>query len=295
MTKKIYRNVPVLIYETKGDQGNPWGCEILQNCFSHTSDGALFKTSKHFHESEDNNDVGSYALSNKDAFAPLYEAKFVGFYDHRMGSYESRGTERGYRVLPETPLESYQNINYFITPFNWVPLRNLEERLEKKCWNKKWILGWRDVTSATNERTVISSIIPRYGCDDTFSLLFPNEINIMIVHCLLGNINSIVFNYAARQKVGGLHLRKGTFIQLPILPPNKYHCIDNEFIASRVLELTYTANDIKPFAEDLGYHGPPFRWDPDRRALLRAELDAYQHLHCHHETSPVCCGQGGYM
>jgi hypothetical protein len=39
--------------------------------------------------------------------------------------------------------------------------------------------------------------------------------------------------------------------------------------------LTYTAHDLKPFAEDLGYHGPPFRWDPDRRALLRAELDAY--------------------
>jgi hypothetical protein len=32
---------------------------------------------------------------------------------------------------------------------------------------------------------------------------------------------------------------------------------------------------MRPFAEDLGYDGPPFRWDPDRRALLKAELDAY--------------------
>jgi hypothetical protein len=46
-------------------------------------------------------------------------------------------------------------------------------------------------------------------------------------------------------------------------------------ISSRVLELTYTAHDLKPWAEDLGYDGPPFRFDPDRRALLRAELDAY--------------------
>jgi hypothetical protein len=32
---------------------------------------------------------------------------------------------------------------------------------------------------------------------------------------------------------------------------------------------------MRPFALDLGHDGPPFRWDPDRRALLKAELDAY--------------------
>jgi hypothetical protein len=30
-----------------------------------------------------------------------------------------------------------------------------------------------------------------------------------------------------------------------------------------------------PFARDLGYDGPPFTWNEDRRALLRAELDAF--------------------
>ena len=63
--------------------------------------------------------------------------------------------------------------------------------------------------------------------------------------------------------------------QLPILPPEAYSPIDIDFIAPRVLELVYTAYDLKPFAEDMGYHGEPFRWDEERRALLRAELDAY--------------------
>ncbi|HMY00973.1 MAG TPA: hypothetical protein PKC44_14470, partial [Agitococcus sp.] len=36
-----------------------------------------------------------------------------------------------------------------------------------------------------------------------------------------------------------------------------------------------TAHDLNPFAEDLGYYGEPFKFDPDRRAILRAELDAY--------------------
>ena len=49
---------------------------------------------------------------------------------------------------------------------------------------------------------------------------------------------------------------------------------DQEFIVTRALELVFTAFDLKSFAEDLGYHGEPFRWDEDRRTVLRAELDA---------------------
>ena len=40
-------------------------------------------------------------------------------------------------------------------------------------------------------------------------------------------------------------------------------------------ELAYTAYDLRPFAEDMGCHGEPFRWDEVRRAQVRAELDAY--------------------
>ncbi len=32
---------------------------------------------------------------------------------------------------------------------------------------------------------------------------------------------------------------------------------------------------MTPFARDLGYEGPPFTWNEDRRAVLRAELDAF--------------------
>ena len=52
------------------------------------------------------------------------------------------------------------------------------------------------------------------------------------------------------------------------------------WILPRVLELTYTAWDLQPFARDCGYDGPPFRWDEARRFLLRCELDAaYFHLY----------------
>jgi hypothetical protein len=63
--------------------------------------------------------------------------------------------------------------------------------------------------------------------------------------------------------------------QLPILPPTAYTEHENALIVQRVLELTYTSHSMAPFARDLGYEGPPFAWDEDRRAQLRAELDAW--------------------
>jgi hypothetical protein len=47
------------------------------------------------------------------------------------------------------------------------------------------------------------------------------------------------------------------------------------FVVPRVLELVYTAYDMTPLARDLGYGGEPFVWAEERRAHLRAELDAF--------------------
>ena len=47
-----------------------------------------------------------------------------------------------------------------------------------------------------------------------------------------------------------------------------------------MLELLYTGEDLRAFAHDCGWEGPPFRWDEDRRFLLRCELDAaFFHLY----------------
>lgn len=53
-----------------------------------------------------------------------------------------------------------------------------------------------------------------------------------------------------------------------------------DWVLTRTLELTYTAWDMEAFAQDCGCSGPPFRWDEDRRFLLRCELDAtFFHLY----------------
>jgi hypothetical protein len=83
-----------------------------------------------------------------------------------------------------------------------------------------------------------------------------------------------------RQSLGGTNLHRYIVWQLPVIPPHTYTQTLLDFIVPRVLELTYTAYDLQPFAQDVGYHGAPFIWDEERRFWLRAELDAlYFHLY----------------
>jgi len=139
----------------------------------------------------------------------------------------------------------------------------------------RWLMGWRDITSAHVLRTVIASVVPRVATGDTLLLMFPAPEHGKRLAGLLADQCSLVHDYAARQKVGGTHLKYHTKKQLPNLPPDRYTEADLAYIVPRILELTYTAHDLNPWAEDLGYDGEPFPWNPDRRALLRAELDAY--------------------
>lgn len=95
------------------------------------------------------------------------------------------------------------------------------------------------------------------------------------IGCLLSNLNSMTLDYVARQTVSGTHLTYGFLKQFPILPPDFYTEPRLAFITAKVLELSYTSHSLAPFARDLGYDGPPFAWNDDRRAHLRAELDAF--------------------
>jgi hypothetical protein len=98
--------------------------------------------------------------------------------------------------------------------------------------------------------------------------------------CFVAGFNTFAFDYNARQKIGGSHITYSYLKQLPVIPPHIYTPALLAFIVPRVLELTYTAWDMQPFARDLGYEGAPFVWDEERRFLIRCELDAlYFHLY----------------
>ena len=105
--------------------------------------------------------------------------------------------------------------------------------------------------------------------------MFPECDDARLYAGLLADQNSLVHDFIARQKVGGTHLKYHVKKQITNLPPSAYTEADLAYIVPRVLELTYTSHDLAPWAADLGHTGAPFGFDPTRRAMLRAELDAY--------------------
>lgn len=150
----------------------------------------------------------------------------------------------------------------------------------------EWLQVFRDITNSTNERTLVSDSIPRVAAGHTTPLIDYDYARGVASALVLANLNSLPFDWAARLSVGGTHMSFFIVKQLPVLPPEAYledtpHGLKwVELVVPRVLELTYTAHDLQRFAQDLGYDGPPFPWDEERRHRLNCELDAvYAHMY----------------
>ncbi|TVT50501.1 MAG: N-6 DNA methylase [Denitromonas halophila] len=250
LTKKLYRAAPLLIAEGPPEV-NPWGVKFSQGLFNMTSDSGLF--------------YDAPALSR----LPLYEAKMIHQFDHRWATYSADGSG-------DVSSAQKQNPAFSVTTRYWVEAAEVEARLRDKGWERGWLMGWRDICRSTDERTVIAGLIPTVGVGNKMPLfLFGPNILPRQVAAFYGNLAALAFDFVARQKIGGTTLNYFYLKQFPVLSPDRYTDADLTFIVSRVLELTYTAHDLKPWAADLGYDGEPFPWNPERRAQLRAELDAY--------------------
>jgi N-6 DNA Methylase len=294
----IYKRIPVLWRDEPEE--NPWGLSFLR-MFDMASDSGLFGMRDQLE------DTGWTLADNvfirgTERLLPLYEGKMIYHFDHRFGDYRYREKGRVDSVLPRTEDSAKSDPNFVVLPLYWVqefdtlnkrkskpnkPVYDLgvASRLKAKHWDHGWLLGWRDICRSTDERTLISAVFPRTAAPDATLLMFPT--------CgssdhLLANLCSFMLDYVVRQKSGGTHLKYFTIRQLPVLPPIEYQVpvswLGNNapaiWITQRVLELSYASWDMEPFARDLGDNGPPFRWDEERRTLMRAELDAaYFHLY----------------
>ena len=223
-------------------------------------------------------DAGGFHYAPGPGLLPLYEAKLIHQFDHRWASYDALKHDGSPDTRDLTGADK-ADPNRTIRPRYWAKKTDVEERLTGR-WHRDWLLGWRDITNVTNERSVIATVIPRVGVGNKVPLIFPEVDDPRVISCLYANLNSHALDYEARQKIGGTTLNFYLLKQFPVLPPNSYSRSEVDWIADRVLELSYTAWDLQPFAQDLGYDGPPFKWDPERRFEIRCELDAaYFHLY----------------
>ncbi|MBI3911208.1 MAG: N-6 DNA methylase [Armatimonadetes bacterium] len=281
LTRKIYERAPVLVDKSKGEAGNPWGVRF-STMFHMTNDSHLFKTAEELEAAGFWPAEGNVYRKGSEQFLPLYEGKMVQMYDHRAASVVVN-LENVHRPAHEKPTSAaeYAGPDYSPKPQFWVNAEAVNMALGNG--RSKWLLGYKDVTAPTNVRTMIPAAIPVTAVGNTLCLILfgagkPGAY-------LLANLSSFALDYAARQKVGGQHLNFFIVEQFPVLLPERYeeefHGVRlAEFIRQRVLELSYSAYDLKPFAEELGYEGEPFPWDEERRLHLKCQMDAlYFHLY----------------
>ena len=136
---------------------------------------------------------------------------------------------------------------------------------------------------------MIAALIPGSGVGNTLPIVSIDGRAAADAALLLANFDAVPFDYVARQKIQGQHLNWFIVEQLPVVPPETLRFglrTAGEIVREAVLELTYTAHDMVPFARDMGHVDaagdllPPFVWDEERRLFLRAKLDAvFFHLY----------------
>jgi hypothetical protein len=279
LTKAIYGRVPVLIDRNRKEGGNPWGVRFV-TMFHQTNDAELFRDAEALRK-ERCRQEGNRWVRGKKVYLPLYEAKMAQAYDHRAASVEvvkSNWVRQGQTVEPT--LVEWQNPEHVAMPRWWVDEEAVTAVLDGK--QPPALLAYKDVTSATNQRTMIAAFIPLSGVVNSAPLIFANDVPFPRQCCLLANLNSMPYDFIARQKVGSVHLNFFIVEQLPTLPPDAYDdpCPWDRkrtleaWISSRVLKLSCTANDMKPLAQACGMKPPVHKWKPEERDSLLAELDA---------------------
>jgi hypothetical protein len=235
---------------------------------------------------------------------PLYEAKLIYYFDHRYGDYRNRPAGRIDSVLPRLSNYEKSDPDFVVTPLYWVQefdtinkqkskldktVKNLgvSSRLHARLWEHSWLLAWRAITNNTNERTMISSVLPLAAVGHGLFIPLP-AVSPESCALLYASLSSFVLDFVARQKIAGTNMSFFLVKQLPVLPPEAYEepvmwlsdDTASKWIRRRALELSFTTWELQPFARELRDEGPPFRWDEERRSFMRAELDAaYFHLY----------------
>jgi hypothetical protein len=291
LTTAIYSRLPILVDRSSGNEVKAWPVKYA-TMFHMTNDSDLFRTKAELEGAE-----GAYPVSGNiydsasGKWVPLYEGKMVQAYDHRAASVVVNLENQHRPAQPEAAtMEQLSNPAWLPDPQFWV--KGSEVPVSVRF---QWSIGYKMITAPTNMRTLIASALPFSGMGNSMGAMLPEagcEGFEQISPLMLGNLNATPFDFVIRQKVQGQNINWFIVEQLPVIPPATFDTTRfgpktaADIIRDAVLELTYTAHDMAPFARDMGYLDntgtvkPPFIWDDARRLRLRAKLDAvFFHLY----------------
>jgi len=216
-------------------------------------------------------------------------------------SAKKRIREKNYRLLKRSIFDSFNgkgSQKKFVDDL-------LNKKRNKKLTEKDVLLDcttyrivFRDVTNATNERTIVASVIPKgYVCVNTLHTIRPYDINPhdedlndyplhnvykkifsdKEIFVCVGLINSIPFDYLMRTKIDThVSMYKFKESQVPRLTEGDDWF---EYIWTRAAKLNCYGDEFEEMRERLG--GIEAETDFEKRKELQAEIDAAAfHAYC---------------
>ena len=208
-------------------------------------------------------------------YAPVYEGKFLELYTAKYATFEGMAEEEKYKgKVSAVPIKNidgdkYPQSRFFIQSNVW-------ERLKRK-FDGEYVIAWRSLTSATNRRTMLATLLPLIPTCQSIQLLQLQTKTEMLR--VLAVFNSIIFDSIVRLKMAGLDLTQTIIRQLPmpeeerfkkvILFGNVEATIDSH-INSRIYRLYMKDSRFEDYFKDIEI----YRIAEERpRKKLIAEID----------------------
>src|SRR5208283_2853351 len=261
----IHSVAPALVRRHEdGTIDNPWGVRF-RTMFHMANDSTHFL---------DHADIAPHIAERRGALAilndgrkvyPLYEGKMLWHFDHRYGTYEGQTEKQANKgVLPHLDDARHDDPNYRIEPRYWMDATMVRAALGEDA-DREWFFSWRDV--GPTERTFVGCLIPMAAAGHKAPLLVSSR-DPWTEAALIGVLSSLVVDYDARQRSNGMSF----FIveQLAVLTPaalaQTFPSLGGtarDWLADRVIELSYTNVELTPFARAVEVDLAPFRWRPE--------------------------------
>ncbi len=146
---------------------------------------------------------------------PIYEGKFIEQYDNRFSTFAGMSADERYQAKASARRQPGDS---FVAP---KPAPECRYFIDKKFWesfldryDQPYSLCWRSLTSPTNQRTMIASIIPSMPTCQSVQLLQTTPVEDLLMTLAL--FNSKVFDFFVRLKMGGIDLTQSVVRQIPV-------------------------------------------------------------------------------
>lgn len=163
------------------------------------------------------NHSSSITKNSREGYSPIYEGKFIEIYTGKYATFAGIDDMNKYKNkafannIKDIDGHEYPQARFYIRNDVWSNL--------SKNFDNDFIVAWRSLTSATNKRTMLATILPLIPTCQSIQLLqLPRK---DMLH-ILAVFNSIVFDYIVRLKMAGLDLTQTIIKQIPVPDASRF-------------------------------------------------------------------------